>query len=322
MRDMLASLRRVLGRPQLAREKVRPNLRTQPAAAKLPGAGDAAARHGRAWWRQSRGLPAADRPLVRSLHMRTLRIALTGVIATLGLAASVSVAQAKPSLTLTLPAQADAGTPASFSWTATRAVSRGTLVVQRQVGTARVWRTIRKLSGKSGSGTLPPLALGSYQWRIANIGPGPRRKLAAERRRTLRVFGKVPLATLIGGGLTTKTLSLPTTTFPYVLELKSYGGVEMPLTSTRSVCRSLHLDLAGGDAGEGASGTVTLVQETDDPKAATVPRLAMATLGSPLALDRSWSVRVVQDQAGGGSIAMSFYFNGFASCYSSAALKP
>jgi hypothetical protein len=115
--------------------------------------------------------------------MSTVRFALTSVLVALWLGTCCSVAHAKPAVSLSLPAEADAGVPASFSGKASRAVVGGRLVVQRQVRTARVWRTIRTLSGRSGAGKLPPFALASYRLRIANIGRAPRRKVAAEQRR-------------------------------------------------------------------------------------------------------------------------------------------
>jgi hypothetical protein len=101
----------------------------------------------------------------------------------------------KPVVSWTLPSQADAGAAIPYSWTASNLKPGSRLVVQRQMGTARTWRTVASLGSLSGSGQLPGLKLGSYWLRIADIGP--KRKIWAQQKLRLRVFGDVPFTMLL-----------------------------------------------------------------------------------------------------------------------------
>src|SRR5437588_1153986 len=187
-------------------------------------------------------LQAKEDTMMKTRAVRTTRVTLAAAAATLGVMASAASAQAKPVLSLSLPAQADAGVPTAFSWSAQHAVKGGRVVVQRQVGTAHVWRTAAKLTGGSGSGQLPALSLGDYRIRIANIKGG---RVKSQQAHLLRVFGTVPFTALFKNGtsgpagVSQGTYTTPTRTFDYFLEADIGGGDqdELAFTVQHNRCR-------------------------------------------------------------------------------------
>jgi hypothetical protein len=218
----------------------------------------------------------------------------------------------RPVLSLTLPATgADAGAPVTYSWTVSRA-KQVRVVLQRQQGTAHTWRTVVRLQGAGGSGQLPGFSLGRYPFRIAAFGA--HKKLLAEQRRTLAVFGSVPLSTLFPYKQS-NTYATPTRAFSYTLRFYT-GGLENPVLSvTKNNCRSVHLDFVPGEGQAGEVGTVSLVQETLDPVAVSAAHDVIGALDAALVPGKSWSINLSQ---AGGNDAFTFYFNGSAMCDSTA----
>jgi hypothetical protein len=231
--------------------------------------------------------------------------------------ASPALAKAKPRVALTFPvAGAEAGTVIAYSWTATH-VRAGRLLVQRPEGTGHIWRTVAVLKGSKGSGTLPPLVLGVYQYRIVNLASHSR--VLAQQQYQLRVFGQVAFATLLnnpGGGVYTSA----TSAFPWVIRATWYytetgrsGTVfSVPATNT---CRTVHVEFADQMyASSVANPTVTIsvVQQSSDPVITTVPANIGGTVDAAVVPGQPWSVVLTSNVANNGNL----YFNGYADCYS------
>ena len=71
-----------------------------------------------------------------------------------------------------------------MTWRSRHLPNRAKLVVQRPVGTARVFKTVVRLRGRRGSAQLPPRPLGKYRYRLAAIrGERIVAKPARRRRR-------------------------------------------------------------------------------------------------------------------------------------------
>src|SRR4051794_10342241 len=103
-------------------------------------------------------------------HGRTPKgvVALVCVCVTaiaLGIAPGASAAP-RAGVSLTLPHQVNENVPIPFSWTGSRLGRDHKLVIQRPFGTARTWRSIKRLSTNSGSGELLGLPMGTYRIRI------------------------------------------------------------------------------------------------------------------------------------------------------------
>jgi hypothetical protein len=92
------------------------------------------------------------------------------------LLACCAPAAAKPTVTLDLP-NADAGARIAYSYASGHVPSHAKLVVQRQVGTARQFKTVATLThAPSGTGTLAPLdrvvtPRQSWGINVASLGP-------------------------------------------------------------------------------------------------------------------------------------------------------
>lgn len=220
-----------------------------------------------------------------------------------------SSAYAKPSLSWTLPAHADAGRPITVTYQAKRrGVAR--LALQRQVGTASVWRTVKSLSGSSGTVQAPALAMGAHRLRVVAIA---RRRLVAKTvpKRVL-VFADVPFSALFSR--TEYTFTFPSFTFAWIDNV-SGSSVRTLLQVLLAVntCRSVHVDWAY-DTLDPITATLSLVQETYDAVPSTGPEETRLALDGPLALGKSWSVTVGTTNP---AYTIRAFVNGRANCWKS-----
>jgi len=260
------------------------------------------------------------------------RLVLLVLASVATLIAVPAVAEAA-SVSWTLPGMADASAAVPFRWSAhPKPGSR--LVVQRQEGTARFWRTVLGLPGSpSGSASLPGLPLGTYQLRIADIGQ--RGAVLAQQPRALQVFGDVPFSTLFNanvehqavvgfnGNTGPGTATTPTQTIQYACG--GVAGVGNPaVTVTDNNCRSIHFDFLPTLPEEGvpsnyvgATGTITVVQQTLDPVSATAPLDSGGSLDAALVPGQSWSMNSSASLPQPGEDSFYIYVNGYASCDSS-----
>jgi len=208
------------------------------------------------------------------------------------------------------------------TWIATN-IRTGRLLVQRSEGTGHVWRTIAVLKGSTGSGTLPPLALGVYQYRLVNLAAHNR--VLAQQQRQLRVFGQVAFATLLnnpGGGVYTSS----TSAFPWVV-MTSWYETEVGRSNTAfgiptaNTCRAAHVEFADQmytSSVPNPTVTISVVQQSSDPVSTTVPANTGGTVNAAVVPGQPWSVVLTSNVANNGSL----YFNGYADCYSSIPAVP
>jgi hypothetical protein len=235
--------------------------------------------------------------------------------------ASPAAAHARASVKMTLPSSADQGQAAPLTWRAKALPHGARVVLQRRMGTANVWKTIKTLHGSAGSTKAPALNLGAYRLRVAAVGP--HRKVYAQQQRALKVFGSVPLGTLVARFGQTGTNVTPTRTFPYVYkvgDLACCGGLSdtgFAVSAPGNPCRSVHLEITSDGAsyteGPPDTATVTLVQQSADPMTtAPITPTDIGTLDAALAVGQSWALKASM-VAGHGYVRL--YLNGSASCY-------
>ena len=244
----------------------------------------------------------------------TTRGLVTGLLL---LAMTPTLATAKPSVSLTLPSVVDAGAAIPFSWGSYGAPVGSRLVLQRQQGTAGVWRSVSGLTGPSGTGQLPGLGIGTYRLRVANLRR--RNKVRAQQSRPLAAFGNVPFSTLFGTGRS-GVYSMPDRAFAYVLNFYMGGrGSEPAFTVSQNRCRSVHMDFVPGHDFDqtGMTATVSVVQQSLDPVTVTTPYNTVASLDAALVRGQAWSVLLSQTPGN----AFDIYVNGFASCSSVAPFR-
>lgn len=232
------------------------------------------------------------------------------------LAGLAPAASAKPRVALTFPPNgADAGARIAFSYTAAAVPSNSRVVLQRQMGTAKVFRTVLNLRAATTTpGNAPALDLGRYRFRIAVLQRRRgRTRVLAEQRRLVSVYGLVPIGRLVatGGG----TFTTPSRTFQYARKTDFVNQPETVLqVSASNSCRFVHIDWVAsrGYNSNAATGTMTIVQEIADPVSSSAPRDEVSAVEAPVAPGKSWSLRASNSSMEG----LEFYVNGTASCSS------
>jgi hypothetical protein len=223
------------------------------------------------------------------------------------MAATASAAQAKPVVKITVNATAMENVPTPISWSGKRLGKDHRLVIQRPVGTARVWKTVLRLKADRGSGYLPPRALGEYQLRIVALRRGD---VIAKNVFTLPVFGVVSFSDLIGSSV--RTYATPTSSFPYV-SIEEHS--EQPALAVKdNRCISAHVEFVPGQRRGPGTGTVTLVQETRDPVTATAAYDTIGSLDAELTPGETWALNTSYSTSTDANWEPSFYVNGSAVC--------
>jgi hypothetical protein len=203
------------------------------------------------------------------------------------------------------------GQPIPFSWSGSHLGYKHRLVIQRQVGTARTWKTVMRLPTDNGSASLPGLPLGRYRLRIANLSVI--RRVVAQQVVGIGVFGPVPFTTLFDTDAT-HAYTTPTATFPYVRSYDSVVGTPA-FTVDHNHCNFVHIAFVSGSSYTTYTSVVTLVQESRDPVSVSVPTDTIGALDATLVPGQSWSLNL--DTIGGESV---YYINGYAICSSTASI--
>jgi hypothetical protein len=224
-------------------------------------------------------------------------------------------ADARPAVSISV-SSAEVGAPIAMTYAARGIAPSQKLVVQRQEGTGKFWRSILNVGRRTaGTAQLPPLPLGMYTIRLAVMGR--RGRLIAQRAITFPVFGEVPFSRLIGDG-NEGTYTLPTSTFQYAIH--NYGAADPTagtlFTITKNPCRSVHVEFVPGTENgnenlHGELGSGIIVQESLDPIKVTVPGQTVGTFDAALIPRQSWSLNVEEI---GGNRLLTWYVNGHASC--------
>jgi hypothetical protein len=231
---------------------------------------------------------------------------------------SSAYAAPKPAVGLTLPHAVSEGAPISFSWKGRHLGRNHRLVIQRPVGTAHTWKTMMKLSGNSGSGELPGVALGKYRYRLADLAG---HRVVAKQTAGVAVFGQVSFSTLFGGE--NHVYVTPTSSFPYVrlFQVRSWEGstepTELAFTVEHNHCSSVHIAFVLGEGPynvPSAVGVLTLVQESADPVSASAPYNTIGSLDAGLVPGQTWAVNISTKEQSRSEGFMSTYINGYAIC--------
>jgi hypothetical protein len=226
-------------------------------------------------------------------------------------------AAARPRVSLVVPATVEAGTPFSVTWRG-NGVPHGTqLLLEKPVGTARVWKLIvPALRGQSGTANLPAYPmLGSYRLRVAATR---HRRVIASREATIHVFANVPFASLLEStsplNFRTGVHATPVAAFSYAYSVDVEKTKPGFITDEHSACNFVHLEVVLGGEEGAATGQLTLliVQERAEPVSLTVQPEEVRALDANLALGDSWAVN------GSSTTRTPFgdpiFINGYAHC--------
>jgi hypothetical protein len=222
-------------------------------------------------------------------------------------------AAAQPSVGLKVPAHARAGHPTKVSYHSS-GVSGDSVVLQRAVNGG--WQTIQHLSKSSGTATVPKLALGVYEIRIAAFTK--KGGLATAKAHALDVFGTVKFTDLfpqLGHG---GYYSTPEKNFRYAFSFYNSAGTYTALTVKDSPCDSVHVQfIPGTDNGTStvvgvSSGTLYLGRHDRSKVHSTIAPQHIGKVHGAVELNHAWSLLVAQAASGGQ--LMTWYVNGTASC--------
>jgi len=247
------------------------------------------------------------------------------VIAMVVAGPQAALAKPRPSVTWTSPRSATAGSPISVSWDSSHLGKDAKLVIQRPVGTARVYKTVIKLPGDSGSAQLPAQPIGTYPYRLVAFEG---KRIVAKQAVTVGVFGKVPFSTYFEGEGNGGVYAAPTVSFPYIDFL--YGPTQPRLTEAllsvkKNNCSAVHVEFITGTDFPGNSdefsstvGTVTVVQQTRDPVSGSAAFNAPGSVDAELVPGQTWSVL---GSWSGGDALPDIYYNGYVVCDSTKPLS-
>ena len=226
-----------------------------------------------------------------------------------GESVDAAAARAKPTVSLTFAGGTREGARIPFTWTAKRLGRGARLVVQRPVGTSKVWRTMRRLTGSGGSGTLPGVSLGRYRYRLTAIRD---RKVLAQQVAWVSVYGPVPFSKLFNHS--TEVYLTPTASFPYMWSFTAGATSYSVLQNGNNRCLAVHVDFV--TQSESDAIVVSVVQEARDPVSASAAADSIASLDADLTPGQTWGI-TAQANAGadtGNSAWANLFINGSAIC--------
>jgi len=165
------------------------------------------------------------------------------------------------------------------------------LILQREVGTAHVWRPVERLPGTSGAINAPSVPQGRYIYRILGVRAG--RNLVSSRWELLFSYAPVSFGSICSSNFvfgkyancTDGTIDVGTHVFPYQVRLGGdYGSASYPQysdvmdTTAPTTCRSVQLLFGGGVH----SRYLELLQETLSPVLASSGSETLGTLRAHL----------------------------------------
>lgn len=226
-------------------------------------------------------------------------IAAAACAAVLGLAAPAAPAAlaapaasaARPSVTLKF-ANAHISHTAQpvVEWSSKNVPAGSRFQLQRQFGSAHVWKGIQVLSGRSGSARSARVEMGRYGYRIQVHHSG--KIVATSSTATLYSYASIPLTNLCNedtstvyvldtNGCQTQTVQVGGTVFTYLIEDEPPGPPQYDQdvkVGARTSCRSISLQWAlDNNAQPSDTAQVEVVQASADPQTA---RIGQGKIGS------------------------------------------
>ncbi|HYK33929.1 MAG TPA: hypothetical protein VEV63_18295 [Streptosporangiaceae bacterium] len=217
----------------------------------------------------------------------------------------------------------------AIQYTSANLPSGSKLALQRQFGTARVWKNVVLLKGSSGSARAPKVQMGRYKYRIRAYRNA--RTVVLSSTRLLYSFGRVPLTNICNdantnsnvtmnaaNGCQTQTVQVNGMVFTYLIRdaPQAPPNYNQDITfGVNTTCRSATFQFSmDNNAQPSDTANIELVQSRSDPQTKSVGsgQIAYAFFhfdGGPWDLDLSdtnfdWE-----------------YVNGHLSCWSASGLR-
>jgi hypothetical protein len=195
------------------------------------------------------------------------------------------------------------------------------LLLQWEVGTAHVWKTVQKLKGTSGTADAPGVSTGKYVYRID--AQADHRAISFSVDRLLFAYGNIPFLTFCialnqapggvgsndGLGCRDGNIQIGSTDYTYAAnddQWVTYPSYAELVNVSKSTCRSVSISF--GDPND--SSYVQIVQSSSNPETSSAGDNAVAQAKLPLD-GGPWILNAAE-----GSGESNIYFNGTLSCYS------
>jgi hypothetical protein len=256
-------------------------------------------------------------------------VAVLGLTAQAALAAPAAPAApaAKPSVTLKFAnAHISHTSQPVVDWTSKNVPSGSRFQLQRQFGSAHVWKGVQVLSGRSGSAKSAKVQMGRYAYRIQVHRSG--KVIATSSTATLYSYAAIPLTNLCNedtstvyvvdtNGCEPNTVQVGGTVFTYLIEDEPPAPPQYDQdvkVGARTSCRSISLQWAlDNNAPTSDSAQVEVVQATADPQTAKIGQGKVGSKTMSLA-GGAWYLNL-SDSNGDNE-----YVNATLSCWSANAL--
>ena len=203
-----------------------------------------------------------------------------------------------------------------FTYKTAHLPSGAVIDLQRQYGSAHVWKNVERLRAGPGTATAPGVPMGKYDYRLRVTKSG--RTVVTSAVRPLYSYGTVAFSTLCAyvnnGPCSSNTVQIGTTIFTYYLSgsnvYPTYSAImKFPSTS----CSNMSVEFGTDDTTSGAHAYVEMIQSRTDPQygstpIATIEKFSPTLDGGPFYLEVS--------ETGGYTV----YLNGPATCYTASGL--
>jgi len=219
--------------------------------------------------------------------------------------------------TLTLASsQVDAGSAFKVSFQTIGVSGSARVYLQRQFGTAKVWKSVRQLKGAEGTVSAPSVQIGEYKYRILIVVG---RKTIMSTTKTLYAYGSVAFETVClnpkiskNGSCSTGTAQEGTTILTYAGEFSSqnYPTYDQALSVRTTTCRSVTLQFAMQTVAIGTA-YVQIIQSASDPQSQSTAPATIGTLSASLD-GGPWILNVASSDSQYDDVLINGTFN----CYS------
>jgi hypothetical protein len=189
---------------------------------------------------------------------------------------SPAIASTRMQVTFAISSESvDAGTSFTVTYGVRNSSATARVYLQRQFGTAKVWKSVKRLSGAEGTVAAPDVPIGKYEYRVYVIEG---RTIATSPIKLLYSYGEVPFETVCQNPLLTKssdcnigTEQVGTTIFSYAGGF--FGGYyptyDLALSAKTTTCRSVTLQFAQRTSDGSYDTYVQFIQSATDPEAMT-----------------------------------------------------
>ena len=225
----------------------------------------------------------------KTLSARAVVAAAAAVLGATALAVP-AFGSSRPSVSLNFPNNRVSANQAFGAAYSSAHLPKGAVLdLQRQFGTAHVWKLIKKLPGKMGQVAPTTVGMGRYNYRVIVVLR--RKTIAVSATRALYAYGPVALSSICKAPQVTgpfscqpNTEQVGATVFDSALltDANIYPAYTNALTGTKTTCRSMHLLFAQDDHFGSTTTYVQLVQSASDPQSASSPPDTVGVLNAHL----------------------------------------